>query len=122
MIDCAEGLGCISVPTIYTNGFNREESLIDHFTRHGGMLGVSTKEEYLERADEFCGRPRDPSETHIHECIRPREGDRIRYNELTEEWGVLCSYNVVRTYYILTTAIQKHGSGLAYFQSECAKT
>lgn len=110
------------MPTVYTNGFNRQESLSDHFTRHGSLLGVSTEEEYLGRADAFCGRPLDPAETHIYECIRPRDGDRIRYNDRTEEWGVLCKYNVIRTYYVLTTAIAKHGSGIAYFRLECSKT
>lgn len=105
---------------VYTNGFSNDKALIDHFTRHGPLLGINTEKEYEERADIFCGAPLDPAQTHIHECTR-RGGDKIRYNQLTEEWGVLSSGNVIRTYYILSTALVKYGSGLTYYRLECAK-
>jgi len=107
------------VPT-FTNGFKDGAALQDHFTRHGALLGVATEDEYLERADAYCGAPVDPNNQHMHECTR-RGGDRIRYNDLTEEWGVLSQDNVIRTYYILTAALAKYGSGLVYFNLECAK-
>jgi hypothetical protein len=104
--------------TWYTKGFSTEARFIDHSTRHGALLGCHTDRQYLKRADSFCGGIRSATTL---ECIRMREGDKLRYNTMTEEFGVLSSDNVIKTYYILTTAIVKHGSGLAYFQSECAK-
>ncbi len=103
----------------YTSGFANMPLLVDHFTRHASLLGIYTATYYEQMADDFMGNPNPPPE--VVECIRAREGDKIRYNPHTEEWGVLSSANVIRTYYILTTAIIIHGSGMNYFHSECAK-
>lgn len=102
-----------------SQGFASSSQLTDHFTRHGSVLGISTEVEYLERADAFCAGTKT---NEIAECIRAREGDRIRYNGRTEEYGVLRADNVIRTYYKLTDAITICGSGYAYFIGECAKT
>ena len=103
----------------YTSGFANTSRLADHFTRHAPLLGVSTISVYEQEADNFMGNPNPPPE--VVECIRPREGDKIRYNPHTDEWGVLSAANVLRTYYILTDAIIIHGNGMNYFLSECAK-
>jgi len=103
----------------FSKGFATEALLVDHFLRHGPALGITTKEEYLQRADEFCAGIKT---NEIAECVRPREGDRIGYCSATEEWGVLRVDNVIRTYYRLTDAISIFGSGYAYFVAECRKS
>lgn len=71
-------------------------------------------------ADEFLGKQIQSGSVHLFECTRAREGDKIRYDDQTKEFGVLRSDNVIRTYYILTT--KRHGIGLNYFRSECGKS
>ena len=102
----------------YTTGFANMSRFIDHFTRHAPLLGLATPAEYEAEADEFLGNPVLPAG--VLQCFRSN-GDKIRYNPNTEEWGVLSSANVIKTYYILTSALAKHGNGTNYFNSECAK-
>lgn len=104
----------------YTTGFANMSRFIDHFTRHAPLLGLATPADYQAEADEFLGNP--VLLAGVLECVRAHSGDKIRYNPNTEEWGVLSATNVIKTYYILTTAITIHGSGMNYFISECAKT
>ena len=104
---------------LISQGFATDALLSDHFTKHSAVLGVTTEQEYLERADAFCAGDKS---NEVAECTRQRDGDRIRYNRTTEEYGVLRSDNIIRTYYKLTVAIAKYGSGYAYFIAECAKT
>lgn len=105
----------------YTNGFNSPESLTDHFDRHGALLGAKTELEYLHLADEFFGIPVPSGSVHLFECTRAKDGDKIRYDDQTKRFGVLSKDNVIRTFYVLTTAIRIYGSGLNYFRSECLK-
>ncbi len=69
----------------YTVGFANMSRLADHFTRHALLLGTASLAAYEQQADDFMGNPNPPPE--IVECIRQSEGDKIRYNPHTEEWG-----------------------------------
>lgn len=102
----------------FTQGFASPAHLTDHFTKHGALLGATTEMEYLDLADQFFGK--NSADPHLHDCTRSN-GDKVRYNDATEEWGVIRSDGVIRTYYILTDALRRYGSGWAYFQAECAK-
>lgn len=104
----------------FTRGFINAIELIDHFHKHKHEFGTTTKEEYELLADTFCGGPR---ETGILECVRSRDGDTLRYNPTTDEFGVLTSGQVIRTYFKLTDPRRLRGrTGLDYFRSECQKT
>jgi filamentous hemagglutinin len=91
--------------------------LTEHFVRHP-EFGVATEAEYLELADAFLGGPLNPALT--RQCIR-RNGDRLRYNEFTEEFGILRIDGVIKTYYRPDPAVHGQGGNLAYFFSECRK-
>ena len=79
----------------HTRGFADRLLLEDHFDSKGESFGVSTKEEYLELADEFLGSA--PKSTTV-ECT-DRKGDLIRGDLTTEEFGVLTKNGFIRTYY-----------------------
>jgi len=69
--------------------------LPDHFQWHGADFAVGSKEEYENLADTFLGGPKAPT---AEECNR-LGGDVVRYDPMTEEFGVLGTDGVIRTYY-----------------------
>ncbi|MGH9892377.1 MAG: hypothetical protein ACREA0_10410 [bacterium] len=101
----------------FTKGFETPEDLTDHFIRHP-EFGVATELEYLELADTFLGGPLDPVTT--RQCMRSN-GDLLRYNEATEEFGVLRRDGIIKTYFRPDPAEHSQGSNLTYFFSECRK-
>jgi hypothetical protein len=93
-------------------------------------LGVGTEVEYEQKASAFLLAP--AATRGIRECIR-KHGDLVRYDPSTDEFGVLSSLGVIRTYYIAvpchtlappTPMLDCHKGGLSnwdYFLSECKK-
>jgi pyocin large subunit-like protein len=102
----------------FTNGFRTPEDLTDHFDRHAVALMIATEAEYLESADRFIGGPRDPQTT--RECYR-QNGDRLRYNEFTEEFAVMDANGYIETYYIPEPEEHEQPNNLEYFFKECQK-
>src|SRR5215212_8151404 len=85
----------------FTRGFIDALVLQDHYTKHAMLLGITTIQDYGERADSFLGGPRDST---THECVRPPgrfAGDIVRYNSATGEFGVVSRNRIIRTYYRL---------------------
>lgn len=78
------------------NGFVSAARLTDHFERHGADLGAIDEADYLRKAKIFLER--DISGTEVEECFRT-QGDLVRYNPVTEEFGVADVAGVIRTYY-----------------------
>jgi hypothetical protein len=106
--------------------FATEEDLAEHFESHvifKREFDVTTKEEYLALADAFLGSPLDPATT--HECIRLRKdgtpGDKIRYNSVTQEFGILSVANVIRTYYIPNPAEHGFSTNYEYYLFNCRR-
>ena len=81
---------------VFTHGFRDYNELRRHFISHGGALGCATSLGYEAMADAFLGGPIGAD---VAEC--PRGGDLVRYNQVTQEFGVLTSGGVIRTYLIL---------------------
>lgn len=95
----------------FTRGFETSAELTDHFVKHRAEFGVSTKEDYEALADAFCGGPRDAS---TQECSRRRDRAILRYNPVTNEFGVLHTNNYIGTYFKLSR-------GIRYFQEQCTR-
>lgn len=93
---------------LLTHGFAAYEDLEEHFEAHvifqNEFPDVQTETEYLELADNFLGKPLNSATT--EECQRiKRDGSRsdfVRYNRVTEEFGILSISGVIRTYFIPT--------------------
>lgn len=94
--------------------------LTDHFDRHRGEFpGITTEEEYEALADTFLGDL--TTQPGVEECIRRTNRDFIRYNTITEEFGILAADQYIRTYFKPDPG--KHGlpTNHDYFLAECAK-
>ena len=123
---------CANLPLLplrYTLGFD-PVALPDHFQRHRArMSAVADASEYEERADALFADPRPAG---ILECAR-QDGDVIRFNTRTDEYGVMAPERIIRTYYIpipcrkLNPVNRRPGnchreaSNLDYFKRNCRR-
>jgi len=81
----------------FTGGFTDADELRRHYFNHGRKLNCVSSLAYEARADAFMGGPIGAD---VAECTRPL-GDLVRYNQVTQEFGVLRPDRVIRTYLIL---------------------
>lgn len=116
-----------------TRGFESIAQLHRHFSEHGGDFGASNANEYERMADEFLGGSKPEA---VHECAR-RGGARLRYDPITEAFGVLDSDDTIRTYFkpVPCSSVpgarreavrrsgrcHRHANNLVYFRAECKK-
>jgi hypothetical protein len=101
----------------FANPFEREL----HFTKHGHKFGAKNASEYERMADAFMF---GPMALDTHECIRPRNIDRVRFDFATHYEGVACiSPEFIRTFYpVGRKLIVRHGGERGYFTYECNRT
>lgn len=116
-----------------TRGFLNTRQLNRHFSEHGADLGASNANDYEQSADGFLGSTLPSG---VHECKR-KQGDTIRYDPQTQEYGVLDSKGIIRTYFkpvpcsslraSVRAAVRQagrchgHANNFLYFQSECKR-
>ncbi|MBI3635314.1 MAG: hypothetical protein HY216_03710 [Candidatus Rokubacteria bacterium] len=89
---------------------------MEKFAKHGAEFGVATPDEYLQLADTFLGGPLNPGTT--WECVR-ENGDHLRYNTETEEFGVLRPDGVIKTYFKPDPADHRQSNNVEYFRKAC---
>ena len=99
-----------------TAGFDGPVKLNDHFLRHGALVGAATEAEYQSMADHFLGAPKPTDEL---ECTRKSDGDLLRFRVSTQEFGILRSDGVIRTYHIRVS--QSGPLNHRWFNSRCKK-
>lgn len=102
---------------LLTKGFD-PALLGDHFARHGVDFGARTEEEYEAMADKFLGGPLSIG---TRQCVTSTNGDLIRYNFLTEEFGVLSKDGVIRTYMKPKPSAHRRRTNNVYFEERCKK-
>jgi RHS repeat-associated protein len=98
-------------PTPGDSGFASDALLQSHFEDHGSDFGATTAAEYAQQADTFLN---GPLESGALEKIRPN-GDIVRYNPASEEFGVATADGTIRTYFKPDPAIHGLPSNLDYF-------
>jgi len=87
---------------------------LDHFHRHGaGVHAISPRQYEIAAARFFSG----PPVAGVHEKTRSN-GDVIRYNEHTEEFGVLRPNGGIRTFFRPDPAEHGYRSNLEYFNAQ----
>jgi hypothetical protein len=114
-----------------TNGFASARKRQLHFLVHGGEFGATTEIEYEEIADRFLGGPG----TAMWHYPSPRpQGDLVRYDQVTNIFGVLASDGTIHTYFkpifCSQAAPQRRAMGkchnqnthLEYVMLQCNKT
>ena len=94
--------------------FADQEKLADHFARHGSDFGAKTALEYQAQADKFLTASKHSG---ILEKTRAN-GDIVRYNPTTDEFGVLSSGGSIRTYYKPDPTIHGKSSNLEYYNAQ----
>lgn len=113
--------------------FANAQKLSEHFLSHGPEFGLATEQEYLVRANAFLAGSKPIG---VQECTRRRNrlGDVVRYNPVTEEFGILSQRGqTILTYFrpipchaappAIMAAGNCHGlqTNQDYFRQECLK-
>ena len=102
-----------------TNGFFDALDRQDHFKKHGSDFGARDALHYEAMADAFLGSPLTPE---ILECTRAKNGDVVRYNTITDEFGVLSSSQHIRTYFKPKPHDTiKYPNNIAYWKEQCKR-
>lgn len=90
--------------------------LPDHAKRHKADFGASSESAYEAKADAFLGVPLPCG---IIESERCRNGDLVRYDPLTNTFGVMDAAGHILTFYKPSPSRHLMPSNAEYFISEC---
>ena len=82
-----------------------------HFADHGSDFGADSADFYEKQASHFLEGDRDPSALSRFRA----NGDKVMYNEVTDEFGVMTRNNVACTYFKPNPAIHGYPTNLDYF-------
>lgn len=85
--------------------------LQDHFQRHGADFGATTPADYEQQADTFLNGPKSSG---VLEKMRSN-GDVVRYNPSTEEFGIVRQDGTIRSYFKPDPAVHGFPADLDYF-------
>ena len=97
--------------------FKNRHNLERHFVRHGQEFGTETAADYERRADAFMTAW---LQTGILECYR-KNGDRVRFNPETNEFGVSTGLGEILTFMIVRPLAGSRQTALQYYESACKK-
>jgi len=89
----------------YTYTFRGEESLQEHFEKHGAEFGYASAEEYLAGANRVIASPEA-----LHK-LEAEDGDDVYYLETTNEFVIVSTKGYIRTYF-------KPSDGKAYYDRQ----
>jgi pyocin large subunit-like protein len=106
------------MPTV-VYGFMDPEEKDNHFLDHNREFEpeFTSAEEYEAAAIAFLTCPLSDM---VHECVR-RNGDRIRFDQATDEFAICDRDGRLKTYYKPDTYWHRQESNLIYFKGQCAK-
>jgi RHS repeat-associated protein len=97
--------------------FGSGAKLLDHFQRHGGDFGAKDAADYQDKAAAFLtGKPADG----VQESTR-ENGDVVRFNPKTQEFGVISSDGTIRTYYKPDPEVHGRTTNQDYFNDQTKK-
>lgn len=103
---------------MFTRGFCIEGRAEEKYEKHREEFGmVSDAATYEVAADDFLGGGRRGT---ARECTRRVSRAIIRWDQQTNEFGVLCPCGVIRSYFILDTRKSRGRSFDKYFRDACA--
>jgi hypothetical protein len=94
--------------------FGDAAKLQDHNGRHGADFGAKSAAEYEQQADTFLNTRKASG---VLEKVRPN-GDIVRYNPATDEFGVVKPDGTVRTYYKPDPAVHGYPTNMDYFNAQ----
>jgi len=94
--------------------FADDAKLQDHYVRHGNDFGAKNAKQYQYQADKFLTSPRG---SNTLEKTR-LNGDIVRYNTKTQEFGVISKNGNIRTYYKPNPSVHGKPTNLDYFNAQ----
>lgn len=98
--------------------FRTRLHLEEHFDLHGEDFGAENESQYeLLAASFMAGEPG----AQTLQCVRPTDRSRIRYNYLTQEFGIVSTDNFILTYFKPDPRWHGKSTNRAYFESECSR-
>ena len=97
--------------------FPSQESLANHFYKHGPEFNATSSADYVRKAEAFLLGPLPAG---VLECAQS-QGHYIRYNPTTDEYGVLARDRVTILTYNRPTRGLNLPRGLRYFQEKCSE-
>jgi pyocin large subunit-like protein len=89
--------------------FETPDFLTDHFNKHKAECGTTTEGEYAALAEAFCC---GASDANTEEYVRTTDRAVLRYNRVTNEFGVVGNDGYIKTYF-------KPRAGRRYFLRKC---
>jgi hypothetical protein len=98
-----------------STNFRSASLLKDHFKKHGAEFDARTPAHYRRLADKFLTGSIGPDTV---EKKRSSDGDTVRYNSKTNEFGVVSQDGIIRTYFKLDKTKHKHNTNMDYFNAQ----
>lgn len=94
--------------------FSDQAKLLDHFHRHGSDFSAKDAAHYERLADTFLS---GAAGTGVLEKLRSN-GDRVRFDPSTSEFGIVKQGGTIRTYFKPDPAVHGFPSNLDYFHAQ----
>ena len=85
-----------------TYGFVSTGQMLKHYEQHGQNFGAKSPKEYARMAEEFLT---GDTPNHVLECTR-KKGEVVRFDPITDSYGVLDANGVTRTFLSRSRAAQ----------------
>lgn len=73
------------------------EDLYEHFESHGSDFACTDESDYLQKCKLFLNADKS-LHANIQECER-KDGDIVRFDARTNEFGIMSISGIIRTYY-----------------------
>lgn len=96
-----------------TKTMTAEQNAIAHFKKHGHEMGFESATDYVRAAQKFLRDPPKDTETKTE-----HDGDILRYNESTGQFGVMRRDGAPRTFFIPDKDDPNASSNRAYFDRQ----
>lgn len=104
----------------FTQGFRTRRLREKHYDYHHAEVNATDEDHYEILADNFLGASIGPSDT-IRECVRPLDQAIVRWNYVTQEFGILSSDGFILSYFVADRNWHRFPSNRAYFDYECGR-
>ncbi|MBD2515560.1 hypothetical protein H6G93_11150 [Nostoc sp. FACHB-973] len=101
---------------IIPKGFIDSQLLNTHFAKHGAQFGAKTAQDYEQLAINFMKQQKSS----IQEYTR-KNGDVVRFNKDTDEFGIMTKDGVLRTYFKPDPSEHKLDTNLDYYLNDKKK-
>ena len=95
-------------------GFSSKDQFQEHFADHGTDFGAQTPAEYAQQANDFLNGELGSD---VLETMRPN-GDIVRYNPITNEFGVAKADGTIRTYFSPDPSVHGLPTNRDYFNAQ----